>query len=93
MHLSGDRLYTETDKNLYVYLMSDLTSPIATYQLGGRCYSAMITDDHLYLGGHSKLHVFKITASPSQPLTPVTVITTKSMVNKLLRMSNELLLG
>ena len=93
MNLSGDRLYTETDKNLYVYLMSDLTSPIATYPLGGRCYSAMITDDHLYLGGDKQLYVFKVTASLTQPLAPLKVITTKFDVYKILRVGIELLLG
>jgi hypothetical protein len=35
LYLSGDRLYTAGDKNLRLYLMSDHTSPIATYKLGG----------------------------------------------------------
>ena len=94
MHLCGDRLYTEIDKNLNVYSMSDLTSPIANYPLGGRCYSALITDDHhLYLGGHFKLHVFEMTESLTQPLKPVKVIATKSLVSKMLRLGRQLLLG
>ena len=37
VYLSGDRLYTAVDETLYVYSMSDHTSTIATYQLGGDC--------------------------------------------------------
>jgi hypothetical protein len=33
VYLSGDKLYTEKDKTLYVYLIRDTTSPIATYSL------------------------------------------------------------
>ena len=73
--------------------MSDLTSPIVTYPLDGRCYSAMITDDHLYLGGNKKLHVFKVSESLNQPLISVTSTTTKLLVYKILRLGNELLLG
>ena len=35
VYLNGDRLYTEIGENLYVYSLSDLSSPIATYPLGG----------------------------------------------------------
>jgi hypothetical protein len=93
VYLSGDILYAESDNNLHVYSMSDLTSPIVTYPLDGRCYSAMITDDHLYLGGNKKLYVFKVSESLTQPLISVTSTTTKSLVNKILRLGNELLLG
>ena len=58
VYLSEDRLYTAVIHTLYVYSMSDLTSPIATYPLVERCYSGMIIDDHLYLGVCDKLHVF-----------------------------------
>ena len=56
--------------------MSELRSPIATYPLGGYCYSGIIIDDDLYLGGEYKLNVFKVTSSLTQPLTPVKVVTT-----------------
>jgi hypothetical protein len=92
VYLSGDRLYTEADETLYVFSMSDHRSPIATYPLGGRCYSAMIIDDRLYLGANN-LYVFKVSTSLTQPLTPVTEITTKYYVKKILRLGNELLLG
>jgi hypothetical protein len=72
--------------------MSDRTSPIATYPLGGECWSGMIIDDRLYLGANN-LYVFKVSTSLTQPLTPITEITTKHYVNKILRVGNELLLG
>lgn len=34
VHLRGDRLYTIAYKTLYVYSVSDPTSPVTTYQLG-----------------------------------------------------------
>ena len=83
-------MYTGGDETLYVYSMSDHTSPIATYQLGGWCFSGIITHNHLYLGGWKKLHVFEVTTSLTQPLIPVKVIDTKSLVLKILRVGNEL---
>jgi hypothetical protein len=94
VYLSGDRLYTAGgDKTLYVYSMSDHTSPIATYQLGGYCRSAIITDNHLFLGVDKKLHVFEITTSLIEPLIPVEVINTEHWVHIILRLRNELILG
>ena len=93
MYLWGDRLYTEADKTLCVYSFSDLTSPSTTYPLGDKCYSALITDNRLYLGGVSKLLIFKVTPSLTEPLTPVTNIPTKDAVNKILRVGDDLLLG
>ena len=58
VYLSEERFYTEADKTLHVFSMSDLTSPIATYQLGHVCRSGIITDNHLYLVGGRKLHLF-----------------------------------
>ena len=49
VYLNGDRLYTEKGENLYVYSLSDPSSPIATYPLGGKCYSGIITDNRFYL--------------------------------------------
>jgi hypothetical protein len=31
LYLSGDKLYTAYDATLYVYLLSNITSPIASY--------------------------------------------------------------
>jgi hypothetical protein len=51
VYLSGDKLYTSANDTLYVYLVSEITSPIATYLLRGECHSAIISDDCLYIGG------------------------------------------
>ena len=93
MYLWGDRLYTEADETLYVYSMSDHTSPIATYQLGFQCNSCIISDNHLYLGGNYKLHVFEVTTSLTQPLVAAKVFNTEHKVFKILRVGQELLLG
>jgi hypothetical protein len=93
IYLSGDRLYTAADTTLYVYSMSDHTSPIATYQLVGECRSGIITDNHLYLAVAMKLYVFEVTTFLTQPLIPVKVIDTKPRVNKILRVGHELILG
>ncbi len=63
VHLCGDRLYIGSRKTLYVYSVSDYTSPIATYPMSGGCYSGMITDNLLILGGMKKLYVLKVTIS------------------------------
>jgi hypothetical protein len=93
VYLNGDRLYTERGENLYVHSLSDLSSPIATYPLGGGCSSGIITDNRLYLGGIIGLHIFEVTTSITQPLMLVAVIETMSCVYKILRVGHELLLG
>ena len=93
VYLNGDKLYTERSNNLYVYSLSDLSSPIATYPLGDWCHSGIITDNRLYLGGNYKLHIFEVTTSITKPLKRVTVIDTESWVYKISRVGHELLLG
>jgi hypothetical protein len=93
VYLWGDRLYAEADKTLYVYSVGDLTSPSATYPVGAWCYSALITEKRLYLGGVYELHIFEVTPSLTQPLTPVTQIPTEDSVYKILRVGDDLLLG
>jgi hypothetical protein len=79
---------------LYVYSLNDLTSPSATYPLGGYFYSsALITDNRLYIGGFLALHIFQVTSSLTEPLRPVTEIRTKDKVLKILRVGDDLLLG
>ena len=78
---------------LCVYSLGDLTSPSATYPKLDKCYSALITENRLYLGGACKLHIFEVTSSLTQPLTPVTKSPIKTSVNKILRVGDELLLG
>jgi len=77
VYLSAEKLYTASDKTLYVYLVSDTISPIATYSLDDECFSCMIIDNCLYLGGDYYLMIFEVTTSLMQPLTPITQITTK----------------
>jgi hypothetical protein len=73
--------------------LSGKSSPIATYPLRGWCFSGIITDNRLYLGGNGKLHIFEMTTSINQPLKLVTVIDSKPGVCKILRAGHELLLG
>jgi hypothetical protein len=86
-------LYTVADETLFVYSMSDHTSPIATYQLGGNCYSGIIAENHLYLGSYKKLQLYRVNNSITQPLIRDKVIITKNSVLKILRVGHELMLG
>jgi hypothetical protein len=81
------------DEALYVYSLSDLTAPSATYPRLGSCKSALITDNRFYLSGYHMLHIFEVTSSLTEPLTPVTQIPTKHYVYKILRVGDDLLLG
>jgi hypothetical protein len=92
--LNDDRLYAASNENLYVYSLSDFTSPIATIPISQErsLKSSIIFDDRLYLGGEN-IQVFKVTASLTQPLIPLTIISTEEEVLKILRVGNELLLG
>jgi len=96
VYLWGDMLYTEANDTLYVYSLGDLTSPTATYRVS-QCYSALITDNRLYLGGYYELHIFEVNSSLTEPLTRVTKIIkeipTESTVEKILRVGDDLLLG
>ena len=58
VYQNGDKLYTAVAKTLYVYIFTDITSPIATYSLSGACMSSMISDNRLYLGGDRYLKIF-----------------------------------
>jgi hypothetical protein len=75
--------------------LSDTTSFIATYPLSSVCYSGIIIDNRLYLGGKKYLKIIDFTTSLTQPLTPVTQITTENCVYKLMRVvvGHELILG
>jgi hypothetical protein len=91
--LSGDRIYTTVNGTLYVYSLSDHASPIATFHVGGRCFSCILIDNRLYLGGLENLIVLDVTTSLTEPLTTANVIDTHGSVFKLLRTGDELLLG
>ena len=86
-------MYTVVDKTLRVYSLSDLTSPSASYPLDNKCYSALITENRLYLGGVCELQIFEVTPSLTEPLRPVTKIPTEHYVSKILRVGDDLLLG
>ena len=86
-------MYTQANKTLHVYSLDDLISPSATYPIVGSCYSALIYENRLYLGGNCGLHIFEVTPSLTEPLTPVTQIPTKHRVFKILRVGDDLLLG
>jgi hypothetical protein len=92
--LSGERLYAVAEKTLYVYSVSDPTSPVFIYQTDVyRCYSGIIADNRFYLGGDKKVRVYEVTANFTQPLILVKEVQTKSSVYKFLRVGHELLLG
>jgi hypothetical protein len=93
VYLSEDKLYTEANKTLYVYLVIESTSLIATYPLGNHCFSALITENRLYLGGWDKIQIYEVTPSLTEPLRPVTKIPTEHYVSKILRVGDDLLLG
>jgi hypothetical protein len=93
VYLNGEKLYAVANETLYVYLMIDTTSPVATYSLSSDCYSGEIFNNRLYLGGKNYLDIFDITTSLVQPLTPVTKITTKGWVYKVLSVGHSLILG
>jgi hypothetical protein len=76
MLLSGEILYIHTTWTLYVYSLSDLNSHIATYPLDDCCKTGILADNRLYLGGKN-LHVFKVYASLTQPLTRINLLEAK----------------
>ena len=86
-------MLTAVDETLYIFSLSDLKSPIDTFQLDGKFFSAIIIDNYLFLGGDGKLQIFKVTTSITQPLVIVKVINTQRGVLKILRVGYELLLG
>jgi hypothetical protein len=65
-----------------------MSSPLATVPLSFNCYSAIIIDKRLFLGGDFELHVHEVTPSLTEPLTPLTVINTKQPVFRILRVGN-----
>ena len=94
--LKGDRLYTQVDDILYVYSMSDLTSPIATYEFPGDCCSGLIADNLLFfLGGFDYINiiVYQISTSLKQPLRQLAAIETHEWTNKIIKLGKELVLG
>jgi hypothetical protein len=68
--LSGDRMYTSVDNILYVFSVSDLSSPIATYDLPWSYTKLIISDNRLFLGASNThdITVIEINTSLSKPL-------------------------
>ena len=71
VYMNGDRLYTEVDKIPRVYLLKDLTTPIATYPLKGHSETCLVTGNRLYLGAAKMLYVFEVSKFLAQPLEEV----------------------
>lgn len=86
-------IFTVTDETLYVYWMSEVSTPIVTYFLGGRCRAGLFIENCLYLGGHSCLHVFEVTLSLFEPLIALgPPIPNVIRARKILRLNSRLLL-
>jgi hypothetical protein len=81
-------MYSAAARTLYVYLLSEITSLIATYSLSDTCRSGMISDNRLYIGGVEYLKIYELKTSLTQPLAPVAQITTKNSVYKILRVGH-----
>jgi hypothetical protein len=88
LYLSGEKMYSAAARTLYVYLLSEITSLIATYSLSDTCRSGMISDNRLYIGGVEYLKIYELKTSLTQPLAPVAQITTKNSVYKILRVGH-----
>jgi hypothetical protein len=92
--LSGDRLYTAAYKTLFVYSASEFTSPIATYVIPVKCWSGLIVNNCLFLGGgSSKIIVYEISTSLSKPLKLLASIETRYFIIKVIKVGQELVLG
>jgi hypothetical protein len=88
VHLNGDKLYLAADTVLYVHYLSDTAPCICTYSLSDECYSGIISENRLYLGGFEYLKIFELTSSLTQPLTPVKEIKIKHGILKVLRVGH-----
>ena len=99
--VSGDRLYTEADKTLYVYSLSDLTSPIATYDISGVCFSGLIADNRLFIAFSDRksyqyfmqIIICEISTSLTEPLKLLENIKTSQQIKKMIKVGQELFLG
>jgi hypothetical protein len=91
-------LYTSANDTLDVHFLDDVTLPSKSYKLVDKetCYSALIIDKRLYVGGITKLYIFEVNPSLDNPLTPVARIATNGGlcgVYKILRLGEDLILG
>ena len=91
--LSGDRLYTSEFGTLNVYSVSDLTSPIASFDLPENCISGLIANNCLFLGASNCIIVYEISASLTEPLKQLSKIKTIEWILKMITVGQELVLG
>ena len=91
--LSGDRLFSAADYTLYVYQLSDLTLPKATYILPIDFLSALIADNNLFIGSSGQIIVYEISASLTQPLKQLAIIKASRRITKMIKVGQELILG
>ena len=88
-------MYTSVDKILYVFSVSDLSSPIATYDLPWSYKKLIISDNRLFLGASNTcdITVIEINTSLSKPLIELVEIQTSEMIMKMMKVGQELFLG
>ena len=91
--LSGDRLYTSEFGNLYVFSVSNLALPIASYDLPENCISGLIANNCLFLGASNCIIVYEISASLTSPLKQLSKIQTIEWILKMITVGQELVLG
>ena len=74
--------------------MSDLTSPISTYDLlPGQSQSGLIDDNCLFLGNSNQIFVFEISTSLTEPLKQLTSSKTRSVIFKMIKLGKNIILG
>lgn len=77
-----------------MYSLTDLTSPIATYEISENCCSGIIANNCLFLGGQSfNIIVFEISTSLTEPLKRLSSFSTIESILKVKKVGQELLLG
>lgn len=77
-----------------MYSLSDLRSPIATYDLLDTGWSGIIVDNILLVDGDSfKIMVYEISTSITVPLKQLAIIETIDTIRKVLKVGQELVLG
>ena len=74
--------------------MSDLTSPISTYDLPGWSFSGLIDDNCLFLGSSNQIIVFEISTSLTEPLKRLAIIETSEIFTfTMMKWGTNIILG
>ena len=73
--------------------MSDLSSPIATYDHRGGAESGLIADNCLFFGSFTYIIVYEISASLTEPLKALASIRTSLLIYKMIKVGKDILLG